>query len=428
MSWLTKKASEVAEKASAATQQAKSKSKIIKLQMNEKLNKNSKSFKNSLSDLTKKASKVAQSTKEKAVDAAKQAKDKSKSITQQINTKVKKIKLSSSNSQQDTGKDNDYKSNNDKVQEFLHWTSRNEITCSNGNIFLEIIYPVLFEYIDSITIRNVIQSTDGFNFMPKCLMNRYWNKNERVWRLNKYKIVEKNIKDFEYELIRINITSPQQFLSYYWENESFQQNLECKVLSYYIALKNEYYKWDLDEIEYEQLNLKVITIDFWDVMSWYNKNFDKKMVNENMHYFKIYKPEIECVLWNEMKFEDLNDIQRLNEWRRRMPNVGGVRFGFRERDVFRNLKDTLILPNLLNGGNLVKEWYCSDCYVCNENGKSWFNQVFGCIDETNVSINGWDRAGATWHDNTRDCGILLKYVTFMMWKGVREKEKGCGYQ
>ena len=148
-------------------------------------------------------------------------------------------------------------------------------------------------------------------------MNRYWSKNERIWRLNKYKIVEKTIKNFEYELIRINITSPPQFLSFYWENQKLQRNLESKVLSYYIALKNDLFSWELDEIEYQNLNLKVMNIDFWDMINWYNKNFNKICLNENMHYFNITKPEIECLIWNEKEFDDINDTQKLNEWRKK---------------------------------------------------------------------------------------------------------------
>eukprot|EP01084_Bolivina_argentea_P063508 115946_1 len=99
-------------------------------------------------------------------------------------------------------------------------------TSFNIEVLLEIIHPILFAYIDSITIRNIILSFNTLKYKPKCLMSRYWSKNERIFRLNKYKIAEKKLYDFEYELIRINITSPQQFLSFYWENDKFQHNIE----------------------------------------------------------------------------------------------------------------------------------------------------------------------------------------------------------
>ena len=94
-----------------------------------------------------------------------------------------------------------------------------------------------------------------------------------------------------------------------------------------------------------------------------------------------------------------------------------LQFGFvgGHETVFNHLKNTLILPKLLAGGAIIKGWYCTDCNVTNKKGESTsFNQLFGCIDESNVSINGWNKASANLYDDTQQQGILLKCVTFMM--------------
>eukprot|EP01083_Nonionella_stella_P125220 378694_1 len=286
---------------------------------------------------------------------------------------------------------------------------------------LGIIYPILFEYLDSFTINNAVLSSNGFKFKPKCLLKRYWAKNERIYRLNKYKIATSQsavsaVNTFEYEMIRINVTSPEQFLPFYLENAKFQQNIETKLLSYYVALKNECFSWNCDEVHYVDLDARMITVDLWDVMSWCS-SVDTTTADGNIHYFHTHKPSIiECIAWNAKQFNDLNNTKALSNCRTLVSHNELV-FGFPIRDVFVNVRDTLILPGLLSGGDIIKEWYCMECKVKNEKKVS-FNQIFGCIDEAKIAFNEWNL-----YPQTESHHILLKQFTFVTWKGFDVPKK-----